>query len=275
MTIFVNHKLIETFNFPGGECHVRIVPESISKETTVLAHLNNSNDIMCLILIIDAIRRINQKTDIHLTIPYFPYGRQDRVCNPGEALSVKVMADIINNLHCASVTIYDPHSDVTSALLNNCKVITIADIIAKSILEKEIHEKNMILVSPDAGAEKKIQAVAKKISNAGKPIHILYGRKTRELATGRIVATEIQGQVENNSCVILDDICDGGKTFIEIARVLKNDGAKNIYLYVTHGIFSKGLDVLREYFTHIYCLNTFLSEKQIDKKLLTILGDLQ
>ena len=139
MAIFVNQELVETFNFPGGECHVKITSESINNETSVHAHLNNSDDIMCLILTIDAIRRANHETRIFLTIPYFPYGRQDRVCNEGESLSIKVMADIINNLHCTSITIYDPHSDVTPALLRNCKVITLADIIAKSFLAKKIH----------------------------------------------------------------------------------------------------------------------------------------
>ena len=124
MPILVNQKSVGFFKFSGGECHVKISDLEITERTNILANLNNSDDVMSLLLIVDAVRRINPSTQVLLTIPYFPYARQDRVCNEGEALSVKVMADLINSLNCAGVTIYDPHSDVTPALLNNCRAIS-------------------------------------------------------------------------------------------------------------------------------------------------------
>ncbi|MCX7124496.1 MAG: ribose-phosphate diphosphokinase [Gammaproteobacteria bacterium] len=272
MTITVNQKIIHSFNFPGGECHVQISSIEITEQTDILTYINNANDIMTLLLTVDAIRRINRKTDIYLTIPYFPYSRQDRVCNPGEALSVKVMADIINSLNCTLITIYDPHSDVTPALINNCKIITLAEIVSKSFLADEICNKNMTLVSPDAGSEKKIQVVAKKISESGKTVNVLYASKIRDTLTGKIISTEVRDELHGKDFIILDDICDGGGTFIELSKALKNLGAENIYLYVTHGIFSKGLDVLRENFKHIYCCHTFLKAEQIDRQFLTVIG---
>lgn len=272
MSIYVNNKMLDTFNFSGGECHVKIDVSTIGASTKILVHLNSSDDTMCLLLAVDAVRRINPSTAIELTIPYFPYARQDRVCNVGESLSVKVMADIINHLNCSKVTIYDPHSDVTPALLHNCSVISLADIIMQSTLAKMIHEKSFALVSPDAGAEKKIREVGKRLSSTFKTVEVFCATKVRETSTGNIIATELQGDVQGKNLILIDDICDGGRTFIELAKLLKSRDAKNICLYVTHGIFSKGLDVLKEHFSQVFCYHTMLKPADIDTKFLHILG---
>ncbi len=269
MPIFVNHKAIETFNFSGGECHVKVLPSDISDCTDITAYLYSSNDVMRLLLTVDAIRRIAPQTSIHLTIPYFPYARQDRVCNEGEALSVKVMANLINSLYCTHVTLYDPHSDVTPALVNNCNIINSAEIIANSPLAAIIKDKDLTLLSPDAGAEKKVRAVAKRL----KTTELLCASKTRETATGEITSTQIHGDISGKNIIIIDDICDGGRTFIELAKALKDANAGDVYLYITHGIFSQGLSTLEGYFKHIYCHHTFLKKDHITNSQLTILGE--
>ncbi len=271
MAILVNNKPLDTFKFSGGECHIKIDVTSIGGKTEIVAPLNTSDDIMCLLLAIDAVRRVNATTAIHLTIPYFPYARQDRVCNEGESLSVKVMADIINNLHCAKVTIYDPHSDVTTALLNNCHVVSLADIIASSSLPKDVLANKLALVSPDAGAEKKTRLTAKRLSTAGHAVEVFCSSKTRDTLTGNITATEVHGNVQGKNLLIVDDICDGGRTFVELAKALKDGGANDIYLYVTHGIFSKGLSELAGHFKHVYCYHTMLADAEIDSSILTVL----
>jgi|LakMenE01Jun11ns_1017448.scaffolds.fasta_scaffold9654888_1 ribose-phosphate pyrophosphokinase len=271
MSITVNNQLIETFNFSGGECHVK-VPLNIGDNVKIFAKLNNSDDIMYLLLTVDAIRRINQETKIYLTIPYFPYARQDRVCNEGEALSVKIMANLINSLHCDEVTIYDPHSDVTPALLNRCKVISLAEIIADSLLVKLIHKNNLTLLSPDAGAEKKIRAAANKIALHGKTVEVLCASKSRDVRTGNITSTQIHGDIKGKNLIILDDICDGGSTFVELAKTLKKLESGDVYLYITHAIFSKGLAVLKNHIKHVYCYHTLLRAEEIDHSFLTVVG---
>jgi ribose-phosphate pyrophosphokinase len=272
MSILVNQKLVSFLKFSGGECHIKLPDFEVAENTTILANLNSSDDVMSLLLVVDAVRRINPSTKIALTIPYFPYARQDRVCNEGEALSVKVMADLINSLNCASLTIYDPHSDVTPALLNNCRVVSVADIISKSFLAKEINTKNLLLVSPDAGAEKKVRMVAKKLASAGILVEVLCATKSRDTMTGNITSTTIHGDVKGKNIMIVDDICDGGATFIELAKLLKEQGAGDIYLYVSHGIFSKGLAVLGEHFKHVYCYHTLLQSESVNESFLTVLS---
>lgn len=273
MTILVNGNEIASFNFPGGESQVSVSPEVITETTLVEGRLNNADDIMRLLLTIDAIRRILPTVMVELTIPYFPYARQDRVCNEGEALSVRVMADLINNLHCHQVTIIDPHSDVTPALLNNCKIITQGQILAKSSLIKKIREEKWAIISPDVGSQKKSREIVKYLSTADYIPDLFYGDKVRDTVTGKITGTVFHGNICDRHALIVDDICDGGKTFIELAKILRQQQPKAIYLYVTHGIFSKGLDVLKPYFDQVYCYHTMLSPENQDSQFLQILGN--
>lgn len=272
MNISVNKERISLIKFPGGECHIKLPSLDFDRHTEIYANLNNSDDIMSLLLTVDAIRRINPSSEISLTIPYFPYARQDRVCNPGEPLSIKVMTDLINSLQCNKVTIYDPHSDVTPALLNRCQFLTLAELVANSKLREVIQQRNLVLLSPDAGAEKKIRTAAKKLSNKDNIVDVVCATKIRDTLTGNITSTQIHGEIKNRNFIILDDICDGGRTFIELAKALGQLHAGEIYLYVTHGIFSQGLNQLKNYFSHVYCYHTMLTPEDIDKSFLTILS---
>ncbi len=267
MTITVNSKDIKTFNFSGGECHVSIEGVEIGNVIRIEAYLYSSDDIMCLIMAVDAVRQVNPGSIIDLTIPYFPYARQDRVCNEGEAFSTAVMAGLINALNCNSVSVVDPHSLVVEQHLDNCHVINQADII-QGIVSDFIVGQDLTLVSPDKGASEKTRDVADAIGISG----VISCSKVRDVKTGHITHSEVHGDVTGKDLIILDDICDGGRTFTELAKVLKAHGAGRLYLYVTHGIFSKGLDVLKEHFIHTFCMHTFLETKQIDTDFLTVIG---
>jgi ribose-phosphate pyrophosphokinase len=270
MTILVNGSKVKTFNFNGGECHVCVDDIDIedAHEINIVANLGGSDDIISLLLTVDAIRRIVPTIWINLTIPYFPYARQDRVCNEGEAFSLKVMANLINSLECEKVTIYDPHSDVTPALLNNCDVVTMTDIIENTLMFNWIKRSGVRLVSPDAGAEKKIRACAKSLARIEMglgEVEVVWASKDRDCRTGRITGTRVPDIRMGRDYLILDDICDGGKTFIYLSKELKKKGAKNVYLYVTHGIFAHGLDCLRPHFDHIFCYNPVLFNPKSDE----------
>lgn len=259
MIIYVNGVEIFGFKFGGGECHVS-VDMAITEVTKITAYLRNSDDIMLLLLTVDAVKRINHKTKIDLFIPYFPYARQDRVCLPGEPLSVSVMAGIINSLNCNEVVIADPHSDVTPALINNCKIVTQSETLENSkVMNKLIVGEGLTLVSPDAGAEKKIVDIANRFD-----LFAIFCTKNRNLETGEIVGVTVPELNGAKDFIIIDDICDGGRTFIALAEALKEKGAGDLYLYVTHGIFSYGLDVLRSHYKNIYCYHTFLCDYDKD-----------
>ncbi len=239
--------------FNGGERHVNLVGSVPGGSTVQLvAFLHTSPAFFDLALVVDALRRCYDICSIEVTIPYFPYARQDRVCAFGEALSVKVMADLINSLCLSKVHIFNPHSDVTPALLNSVNVWEMSD-----LLEGVPLDQYSALVSPDAGAEKKVH----KANSLNQ--EIIHAYKTRNPKTGQITSTTISDCPdwdEPKDFLILDDICDGGRTFIELAKALKAKGPCNVDLYVTHGIFSQGVGALHSAIRRVYYNNTLNQE---------------
>lgn len=250
--IIINGRKIKSSIFPGGEVHVNLEGMFIENINIVIAYLYSSDDVMKLMLTVDAMRRENPKCYIELEIPYFPYGRQDRVCSKGEAFSLEVMCKMINGLEC-NVIITDPHSEKTAELLDNCKVETQEDIFQENDFFKVIQEKNLILVSPDAGASEKVRYLSEKYR-----IDAIYCTKKRDPKTGYPVPVLPNGaDYRGINFIVIDDICDGGRTFVNLGHKLKECGAGHLYLYVTHGIFSQGFSALRTYYDRIYCNHTF------------------
>lgn len=242
---------VETFLFNGGEVSVKVPPEIQSaNKIRIVSLIRNSNDLIALLMANDAVRRVNPSAEVSASIPYVPYARQDRVCNPGESLSIKVVADLINSCNFHEVFIADPHSDVTPALINNVYVYEQHHIVENRwtvIGKRELD--NPILVSPDAGANKKTMKLAQTLGMES----FIRADKIRDVSNGKITGTVVYcDDLKGRDVLMVDDICDGGYTFIKLAEALKEKGAGKIGLAVTHGIFSKGKEVLFEHIDQIY-----------------------
>lgn len=249
----------EISQFPDGQQTVTIKSFEFGSDNVLIkSRLNSFKDLELIICATQALREMGIK-NISLYIPYCIGGRSDRKFREGGVNYIKsVIAPIINSQGFNSVTILDPHSDILEACINNFCKISNLDLVAfalKFIDNKDGAQDRICLVSPDAGAYKKIYDVAKhfKIRN------IITATKVRDLVTGNILRTEIPVLDQHNDLtyVIVDDICDGGRTFVELAKVIK-DGrpTAKIYLIVTHGIFSAGFDGLAEYFEGIFTTNS-------------------
>ncbi|MEL1255996.1 ribose-phosphate diphosphokinase [Flavobacterium sp. DGU38] len=240
----------QSFTFSGGEPHIKINPDfDCNQKITITHRLNSFNDLGLLCITVDALRRMDVKI-IDLFIPYFPAARQDRVMIPGEPLSVKVYADIINAMQLNKVFVFDAHSEVTPALLNNSTVIPNYTFI-KEVLENI--GNNVKLISPDGGALKKIYKVSEFLGG----IEVVECSKSRDVKTGKLSGFKVyEDDLEGMDCLIVDDICDGGGTFVGLAEELKNKNAGKLYLAVSHGIFNKGFEVLN-CFDGIFTTNSF------------------
>ncbi|WP_149206007.1 ribose-phosphate diphosphokinase [Flavobacterium johnsoniae] len=240
----------QSFTFSGGEPHIKIVPDfDTNRKVTITHRLNSFNDLGLLCVTVDALRRMDVKI-IELFIPYFPAARQDRVMIPGEPLSVKVYADIINAMQLNKVFVFDAHSEVTPALLNNSTVIPNYAFI-KEVLNK-IGE-NVKLISPDGGALKKIYKVSEFLGG----VEVVECSKSRDVKTGKLSGFKVyEDDLQGMDCLIVDDICDGGGTFVGLAEELKKKNAGKLYLAVSHGIFNKGFEVL-DCFDKIFTTNSF------------------
>jgi len=248
-----NEITFEQFTFSGGEPHIKITSDlTLVKDVIITHRIKSFNDMGLLLVAVDALKNMDI-THIELFIPYFPGARQDRVMTEGESLTVKVYADLINNLELNKITLFDPHSDVTPALLNNCKVIDNFKFI-EQVTEKL--NDDLLLISPDAGALKKIYKLAEhlekyEIIECSKTRNI----KTRKLSEFKVYADDLKGK----DCLIVDDICDGGRTFLGLAKALKEKNAGKLYLAISHGIFSKGITELAKEFEIIFTTDSFQS----------------
>ena len=241
----------ESFLFHGGEPHIKIKSElSYADEVLITHRLNSFADVGLLLLTIDALQRMSVSL-IDVFIPYFPAARQDRVMVPGEPLSVKVYADLLNNAAVNWVTVYDAHSEVTAAVLERCTIIPNHTFIQKVLADLN---DSTLLVSPDGGALKKIYKVATFLG--GK--EVIEGSKQRDVKTGQLKAFKVYADdLGGRDCLIVDDICDGGGTFMGLAEELKAKGAGKLYLAVSHGIFNKGFEDLKGTFDTIYTTDSF------------------
>lgn len=241
---------VKQFVFPGGEVGIKLQQPIYDQSfVKITAHMQDSEDVMALLLVVDAIRRQARNTRLTLSMPYIPYARQDRVCDEGEALSMAVFAQLINSCNFDEVIVLDPHSDVSVALLNNVRVIQQVEVF-KSIKQ---YWGNTIIVAPDAGAYKKSHKFAQEVGAKG----VVSCNKVREMSTGNILGMELMGEIDlQSNYLVLDDICDGGRTFIEVASLFTGSGVK-LELAVTHGIFSKGLDVVASCYDHVYTTTSF------------------
>ena len=243
---------INTRTFPGGEVHIAVddgFDGRIPQLVRITAHLRSPADQMALFMLTDALRRAC-RAPIHLHMPYVPYARQDRVCNPGEALAAKVFCQMINAQGYESVTIFDPHSDVVPALLDR---VVVKDAVAaiKLVLERPEFEEGVTFVAPDAGAQKRVLKLAKHFGVE----HVVSANKVRDTKTGEIRGVSLKEVLPTGTpALVIDDICDGGATFVALAEYMRN---KNMiggpsYLYVSHGIFSKGVGLLAACYDRIF-----------------------
>lgn len=279
----------ESFFFNGGEPHIKLHMASmpLRDNITITSRLNNMNDFGMLLVATEAIKQSNKCENLELFIPYFPGARQDRRMIAGEPLTVKVYSDIINSCCYDMVTVFDPHSDVTPALINNCEVIDNHDFVKRVLLR--IMDKTMIdpigqqylnwnkpiIISPDAGSNKKCNSLIKflnftqirPVEEQSKLYSLIKCDKTRDVTNGNITGFEVySNDLQGKDCIIVDDICDGGGTFIGLAKELKKKNASDIYLIVSHGIFSKPLKELKPYFKKIYTTDSWRSEFDWEQK---------
>ena len=230
---------LEVFKFPAGELHFKGSNLLTAEHGLhIKTDLCNSDEIMLLILIADTYRHLDKT----LELLYTPYARQDRRTSHYEPFSLRAFARLINSCGFKRVTVYDPHSDVTPALIDNVRVIKRADLLPTPLA------RNIVIVSPDAGAMKANHEVAFKFN-----CQHISATKIRDVKTGDITGTQVHTDIDlkGRSLMILDDICDGGRTFIELAKVLKKHEPRRLHLHVTVGIFSKGIEVLEEDFDQI------------------------
>lgn len=250
--IEVHSDLVKEFKhwvFPGGEVGVKFdFNDAGLDHFSIRWKVENKNNLHQEFFIVanavDAIRQKFPKAIIYLLIPYYPYARQDRVCHEGESHAMKVFENLLGTLPVTEVIVHDLHSNTNS--------IDLLKIYQESCLAKFPTDRYQFLVAPDKGASEKVELCTEVCEKAK-----FYVTMNKVRKDGKVIHEPYElFRTFVNRGLVVDDICDGGATFISVARAIKERNPHvQLDLYVTHGIFSKGLDELSLYYNKIFCYN--------------------
>lgn len=225
----------ETINitkFPDNSHKINIehLTFALSNSLEIMWLYENDEELVSLIYITQHIKNIVKLPRIILIMPYIPNARMDRVKSCKEVFTLKYFTNVINWLGFDKVKVFDPHSHVSEALINNIVILEPTHYIYKII--NKIESKNLILYFPDEGAMKRYSDISKEFN-----IPYTFGIKNRDWSTGEIIDLQVQecgNSLKNKDILIIDDICSKGGTFYYSAKKLKELGVNNIYLYVSH-----------------------------------------
>lgn len=225
----LNGKKIETGRFPDGTLLIKEnVPRKYDSERSAIVtwRFESNEELVALIFIVKHLKA-HGVSKVHLQMPYIPNARQDRVKSDEDVFTLKYFSEVINWLGFASVTVLDPHSTVSEALFDNIIIKTPKENIAK-VMDK-IGDENLMMFYPDEGAMKRYSTLADK--------PFAFGIKKRDWSTGQIKGLDVSGAVDmisGSRILIVDDICSKGGTFYHSAKKLRELGATEVYLYISH-----------------------------------------
>jgi ribose-phosphate pyrophosphokinase len=249
--ISVNGQPIEFSTFPDGTSSFRFEPQE-SSAFIIQWLYDDDRECIHLWYLTKHIRQCCMGAKIILNLPYIPNARMDRVKNRDEVFTLKHFADLINILHFDEVNVLDPHSNVATALLDRVKVLDVKIYIEYVIKCLNDWGKDILLCYPDEGA-------SKRYSEQLGADHV-FCIKHRDWRTGKIQSLELTEpeKVKDRNILIVDDICSRGGTFTFTAQALKDAGAKEVFLYVTHceNTIEKGTVLTDGLISHVFTTNS-------------------
>lgn len=253
-----NNRGVNFIEFPDTQPHANI--GKLTGEVSVICSLDTPLKVLKLLEVSNALYH-EHCMKVNLLIPYLMGARYDRIMQQGDSLDLQVIAGLINRCGFEKVILYDVHSEVSLEMIKNSISID------NRTLVESYPNANSVLVCPDAGARKKVDKYLEWNTNL---VEIVYCNKTRDLSGKITIDVERPERCKGRNCVIIDDLCDGGGTFMGIASQIQPE---RLELIVTHGIFSKGLKDLHKYFDLITTSDSYTHYEQ--SKLIVIPLDKQ
>lgn len=172
--------------------------------------------------------------DCSLRINYLPYARQDKPVSNNATFALNSFAALLNSLNFQEILIQDPHSHIALNFIKNSSAFYPKE----QWIQAQFKTKTDVLCFPDHGALSKYKELL--------GCSYIYADKIRNQQTGRIESLTLKGNPSGLSVMLHDDLCDAGGTFIGLAKLLYEAGAKDVNLFVTHGLFTKGLKPLKD-----------------------------
>ena len=232
---YLNSKLVNSSirKFSDGEIYVEINENIRGNSIFIIQSISSpaNDNLMELLLSIDALKRSSAK-NITAVIPYFGYARQDRKVVPRTSISAKLVSNLITKAGADRVVTVDLHAGQIQGFFD----IPVDNLFATPIfarhIKKKIKNKRIVCVAPDVGGTERARALG-KLLNVG--LAIVDKRRPKP---GQSQVMNVIGDVKNQTCIIVDDIIDSGGTIVNAAKALKARGAKEVFVYITHGVLS-------------------------------------
>ena len=228
-------KLVNTNikKFADGEAYVEINENIRGNSVFVIQSTSTpaNDNLMELLLCIDALRRSSAK-NITAVIPYFGYARQDRKVVPRTSISAKLVSNLITNAGASRIVTVDLHSGQIQGFFDIPVDNLFTTPLFTRYIKKNLKNKNLICVSPDVGGVQRTRGLATKINV---DLAIIDKRRSQP---GKSQVMRIIGNVQNKECIIVDDIIDSGGTIVNAVDALIREGAKSVYVFVTHAVLS-------------------------------------
>ena len=232
---YLKSKLINSSirKFADGEIYIEINENIRGNSIFIIQSISSpaNDNLMELLLCIDALKRSSAK-NITTVIPYFGYARQDRKVVPRTSISAKLVSNLITKAGADRVVTVDLHAGQVQGFFD----IPVDNLFCTPIfarhVKKNIKSRNIICVAPDVGGTERARALGKSLD-----VGLAIVDKRRP-APGKSQVMNVIGNVKDKTCIIVDDIIDSGGTIINSAKALKDRGAKEVYVYITHGVFS-------------------------------------
>jgi|TARA_Y100000741_G_scaffold134533_1_gene101307 ribose-phosphate pyrophosphokinase len=219
--------------FADGEIYIEINENIRGNSIFIIQSISSpaNDNLMELLLCIDALKRSSAK-NITAVIPYFGYARQDRKVVPRTSISAKLVSNLITKAGADRIVTVDLHAGQIQGFFD----IPVDNLFSTPIfarhVKKRIKSKKIICVAPDVGGTERARALG-KLLNVG--LAIVDKRRPKP---GQSQVMNVIGDVKDQTCVIVDDIIDSGGTIVNAAKALKKRGAKEVYVYITHGVLS-------------------------------------
>jgi len=219
--------------FSDGEIYIEINENIRGNSIFIIQGISSpaNDNLMELLLCIDALKRSSAK-NITAVIPYFGYARQDRKVVPRTSISAKLVSNLITKAGADRIVTVDLHAGQIQGFFD----IPVDNLFSTPIfarhVKKKIKSKNLICVAPDVGGVERTRALGRKLDVG---LAIIDKRRP---APGKSQVMNVVGNVKGKTCLIVDDIIDSGGTIVNAAEALKKREAKEVHVYVTHGVLS-------------------------------------
>jgi len=259
----------KVWTFPDGQPHFQLTGEDELDdriEATIETAIRSPQELFEVLQAKDVLGNLGY--NVSLDVRYLLGARMDRAIDSYQPFTLQIVARLINGAGFNRVRILDAHSEIATRLIRRAENILPFDALFMAAAAKQVDS----VVIPDKGAIPRVMKMFETRWPYG-DTEVVTCNKTRDMASGNILKFSVINPDDvGKSCLIVDDICDGGGTFTGLAKELRAKGAKGVNLFVTHGIFSKGIPL--EGVDHVYCTDSYIDPKKFNwetDKFLTVI----